>query len=51
MANQTNSLPRPDLDSYRESLSLPWPRIVETPVEIIGRKLTTYISSAKHRDG
>jgi hypothetical protein len=41
------SLPRPDLDAYREALSLPLPQMVGNLANMIGRKLTAYIGSAK----
>ena len=43
----TPSLPRPDLLAHREALRLPASKVVETLVEIIGRKLTAYIGGVK----
>jgi hypothetical protein len=45
----TPSLPRPDLLAHREALRLPASKVVETLVEIIGRKLTAYIGGAESR--
>lgn len=38
---------RPDLTGYRESLMLPFPRLVAELVQVIGKKLTAYIGGAK----
>ena len=43
----TPLLPRPDLLAHREALRLPASKVVETLVEIIGRKLTAYIGGVK----
>ena len=47
MAVQTQSPPRPDLQAYREATSLPFPELVKGLSQLIGRKLTAYIASAK----
>lgn len=41
------SLPRPDLFAHREALRLPVAKVVETLVQIVGRKLTAYIGGVK----
>jgi hypothetical protein len=43
----TQELSRPDLFAHREALRLPASKVVEKLVEIIGRKLTAYISGVK----
>ena len=43
----TPLLPRPDLFAHREALRLPASKVVETLVEIVGRKLTAYIGGVK----
>ena len=43
----TSELSRPDLFAHREALRLPAPKVVETLVEIVGRKLTSYIGGVK----
>ena len=43
----TPLLSRPDLFAHREALRLPAPKVVEKLVEIVGRKLTSYIGGVK----
>ena len=43
----TSELSRPDLFAHREALRLPAPKVVEKLVEIVGRKLTSYIGGVK----
>ena len=43
----TPSLSRPDLFAHREALRLPASKVVESLVEIVGRKLTAYIGGVK----
>jgi hypothetical protein len=43
----TPVLPRSDLLAHREALRLPASKVVETLVEIIGRKRTAYIGGVK----
>ena len=46
-AMATAPLPRPDLFAHREALRLPAAKVVQTLVEIVGRKLTAYIGGVK----
>jgi hypothetical protein len=39
--------PRPDLAAHRESLTLPFPKLVSDLADSIGRKLTAYIAKVK----
>ena len=39
--------PRPDLAAHRESLILPFPKVVAEVAESIGRKLTAYVAHVK----
>ncbi len=41
------TLAKPDLDAHKESLITPFPKIVSRLVDVIGKKLTAYIASAK----
>jgi hypothetical protein len=43
----TVTAPRPDLDSYRESLRLSTKEIVAQLVSLIGRKLTAYVGGVR----
>lgn len=43
----TRTLPRPGLEAYRESLSVPFPELVSRLATIVGRKLTAYIGNVK----
>jgi hypothetical protein len=43
----SDDLPPPDPAADREALSLAWPEIVKRLTEIVGRKLTAYISGIK----
>jgi hypothetical protein len=47
MAVLATSPPRPDLKAYRESTTLPFPRLVAALVDILGKKLVAYIASVK----
>lgn len=43
----TRTLSRPGLGAHRESLSIPFPKLVSQLEGIIGRKLTAYIAHVK----
>lgn len=43
----TTVSPRPDAESYRESITAEFPAVVEGLVRILGKKLTAYIAGAK----
>lgn len=47
MAVLTKSQPRPDLQAYRESATLPFPGIVKGLAQMLGKKLTAYIAGVK----
>lgn len=47
MAVLTHSMPKPDLVAYREATTLPFPELVKRLSDIIGKKATAYIASAK----
>lgn len=41
------ALSKPDLAAYRQSLKLPFSKVVSEVVSIIGKKLTAYVGNAK----
>jgi hypothetical protein len=43
----TRTLPRPDLEAHRESLSKTFPELVSWLAGAIGRKLTAYVANVK----
>jgi hypothetical protein len=47
MAVLAPSRPRPDLKAYRQATTLPFPKLVEGLVAILGKKLVAYIASVK----
>ena len=41
------TIPRPGLEAYKESITLPFAQIVSRLAKVIGRKLTAYVANVK----